>query len=242
MKNVMVRVYPTVADLQQGCAEQVAQELAPTTNGTVMTVALSGGSTPRRMHELLAGQPHIDWTNVHVFWGDERMVPPDDEASNYRMARESLLSHIDIPESHVHRMPGEHNPQQAAQEYEQTIQKVFGVSPPQMPRFDVILLGMGADGHTASLFPGTEALDERDRYVVANKVPQLDTTRLTLTYPVLNAARCVILLVAGKDKAEAAAQCVGRNDDTPPAGRVRPPDGDLHWLLDSDAAARLSTN
>lgn len=242
MKNVMVRVYPSVEDLQQACAEQVAHELAPTTDGTMMTIALSGGSTPRGMHQLLAVQPHIDWTNVHIFWGDERMAPPDDEASNYRMARESLLSYLDIPENHIHRMRGEREAHQAAREYEQTIQQVFGVSPPQMPRFDVILLGMGADGHTASLFPGTEALDERGRYVVANEVPQLDTTRLTLTFPVLNAAKSVIFLVAGKDKAEAAAQCVGRNDDTPPAGQIRPPDGDLHWLLDSEAAAMLSTD
>lgn len=240
MTDGMLQIYPSVGDLQSACADQVAQALQPTSEGRTMTLALSGGSTPRRMHEILAERSDIDWSNVHVFWGDERTVPPDHEASNYRMAKESLLDRVPIPEDHVHRMAGEKDPEVAAREYEQTIGDVFGVSPPEMPRFDVILLGMGADGHTASLFPGTQALDERKRYVVANHVPQQNTDRLTLTFPVLNAARLVIFMVAGADKAAAVKECTDGDQTTRPAARVQPVDGQCRWLLDAEAAARIA--
>jgi 6-phosphogluconolactonase len=206
-----------------------------------MTMALSGGSTPRHMHEILAQRPHVDWSKVHVFWGDERTVPPDHEESNFRMAKESLLERVSVPNDHIHRMAGEKDPDVAAKEYEQTISQVFGVRPPEIPRFDVILLGMGADGHTASLFPGTDALDERERYVVANHVPQQNTDRLTLTFPVLNAARLVIFMVAGADKADAVQQCLSGEQAIHPAARVQPTDGQCRWLLDAEAAARLTT-
>ncbi len=240
MTDQTVRVYPTVEDLQRSAAEQIGQALRPTTEGQTMTLALSGGSTPRRMHELLAEQPHIDWSNVHVFWGDERTVPPDHPDSNYRMAQETLLRRVPIPEQQIHRMAGEKDPIQAAAEYEQEIRDVFGVSPPDLPRFDVIVLGVGADAHTASLFPGTRALEERQRYVVANEVPQLDTTRLTLTLPVLNAAKLVMFLGAGADKAGAVESSLGRGENVPPAGQVRPTEGQSRWLLDAEAAARLT--
>lgn len=241
MTDEMLRIYPSVSDLQTACAEQVAQALKPTTEGQMVTIALSGGSTPRRMHEILAEHPHVDWSKVHVFWGDERTVPQDHEESNFRMAKESLLDRVSIPDDQIHRMAGEKDPDAAAQEYERTISQVFGVSPPEMPRFDIILLGMGADGHTASLFPGTQALKERDRYVVANHVPQQNTDRLTLTFPVLNAAKLVIFMVAGADKADAIKRCLREAGDAPPASQVQPTDGECRWLLDAEAAARLTT-
>lgn len=242
MTDDMLQIYPSVGGLQAACAEQVAQALKPTSEGRTMTLALSGGSTPRRMHEILAERSDIDWSKVHVFWGDERTVPPDHDESNYRMAQESLLDRVSIPEDHIHRMAGERDPDVAAREYEQTIGKVFGVSPPEMPRFDVILLGMGADGHTASLFPGTRALDEQKRYAVANHVPQQNADRLTLTFPVLNAARLVIFMVAGPDKAPAVQGCLEGDREARPAARVQPVDGQRRWLLDAAAASRLPTN
>jgi 6-phosphogluconolactonase len=232
-------VFDSVKELQGACASQVAEALRPSAKGKRVMLALSGGSTPRGMHQMLAGAEGIDWSNVHIFWGDERTVPPDDPESNFRMAKESLLDHIDIPDENVHRMRGEIDPAVAASEYEQEIRRTFGIGDDEFPKFDVILLGMGADGHTASLFPGTDALNEQQRLVVANRVPQLETTRLTLTYPVLNNARLVLFLVAGDDKADAAAQCTF-SPQPPPAGRVQAQDGDIRWLLDTEAARQIT--
>jgi 6-phosphogluconolactonase len=234
-----ISVFETVPKLQAACADMIADALKPSAQGEVVTLALSGGSTPRKMHEMLARKERIDWSNVHVFWGDERTVPPDDANSNYRMARETLLDAVGLPDENIHRLKGELDPIEAAAEYENDLRSVFRLLPGSIPRFDVIVLGMGADGHTASLFPGTDALTETDRLVVANHVPQLDTMRLTFTFPVLNAARLVVFLVAGDDKAEAAQQCMF-GETAPPAGLVRPADGDLHWLLDKGAAAGIS--
>lgn len=242
MSDTMLQVYATVAELQSAAAEQIAEALGPSSQGRVVTLALSGGSTPRRVHEILSELPGIDWSNVHVFWGDERTVPPEHEESNYRMAKESLLDRAPIPEAQIHRMAGESDPVEAAEEYEQTIREVFGVNPPAVPQFDIIVLGMGADGHTASLFPGTAALDERERIVVANHVPQLDTDRLTLTFPVLNAARLVLFIVAGSDKTGAVERCFSGSADVPPAGRVVPVSGERRWLLDAGAASRIRQN
>jgi 6-phosphogluconolactonase len=233
-----ISVFETVPKLQAACADIIADALKPSAQGEIVTIALSGGTTPRKMHEILARKERINWSNVHVFWGDERTVPPDDADSNYRMARETLLNSVGLPNENIHRLKGELSPVDAAEEYEAQLRSVFRLLPGDIPRFDVIVLGMGADGHTASLFPGTDALTETERLVVANHVPQLDTMRLTFTYPVLNAARLVLFLVAGEDKSDAAQQCmIGK--DAPPAGLVQPTDGDLHWLMDSSAASGL---
>lgn len=240
MSERHLRVFPSVGELQEAAATFVAAVLAATRAGHTVRIALSGGSTPRRLHELLAAMPGIDWSGVHVFFGDERTVGPDDPQSNYRMARESLLDRVPIPPTNVHRMHGEDPPTEAALAYEQVIVKTFDLLPGQRPQFDVIVLGMGADGHAASLFPGTAALRERERLVVANEVPQLGTTRLTLTYPVLNAARRVLFLVAGGDKAEAVGRVFGADASArPPAAWVAPSAGDLHWFIDAAAAAGL---
>ena len=198
------------------------------------TVALSGGSTPKSLYEQLVTQP-IEWQHVHVFWGDERCVPPAHPDSNYGMAQRALLAHINLPAQNVHRLRGELDPAQAAQQYEDELRAVFGT----LPRFDLILLGMGADAHTASLFPGTPALHEQRRWVMAQYVDKLQAERLTLTPPVINAAANVTFLIAGSDKA-AALRSVwhGAHDpDRFPAQIVTPTTGYLDWLVDRAAIA-----
>lgn len=209
-------------------------------------IALSGGSTPRALYQRLAEPPardEIEWSRVHLFWGDERAVPPDHPESNYRMAREVMLDRLPIPTGNVHRVLAELGPEEAAERYEADLRQVFGVPNGEVPEFDLILLGIGADGHTASLFPHTAALAVRDRLVVANTVPQLGTTRITLTAPVLQAARWVLVLATGPDKAEAVARVIeGAEDvDETPAQLLRHARGRVTWLLDRAAAGRLAS-
>jgi 6-phosphogluconolactonase len=209
------------------------------------TTALSGGSTPRALFTLLADEPYatqVDWSTVDVFWGDERTVPPDHADSNYRMAWETLLSKVPMQADHMHRMRGELDPKDAARAYEEELASVFAdAGPGHPPAFDLILLGLGPDGHTASLFPGTEALPVRDRLVVANEVPQQGTTRLTFTVPVLLAAKNVMFLVAGPDKADAVFRAVEDdwNPNETPSQFLRQAHGRVIWMLDRAAAARL---
>lgn len=210
-----------------------------------LTVALSGGSTPRALYQLLTQPPQreaIDWSRVHVFFGDERTVPPDDEQSNYRMARETLLDNVPIPHAQIHRIEAERQPGDAAARYEAVLNEVFGLAPGEKPDFGLILLGIGPDGHTASLFPGTEALGETDRLVVANVVPQLDTTRVTLTIPVITEAQHVMVLAAGADKAEAVWRAIEGPfaPDQTPSQIIRSVVGQTAWLLNAAAAGRLS--
>lgn len=241
MPQTIVEVSETVAELQLRAAEYVAAvALRPSVEGRDVHVALSGGSTPRRMHELLAEDTSIDWSRVHLYWGDERSVPPTDAQSNYRMARETLLERVNIPDDHIHRMRAEQPPAAAARDYELELQRSFGVRPPAFPRFDLIVLGVGADGHTASLFPGTAALDERERWVVANEAPQLDTMRITLTYPVLNNAAMLLFLVAGADKVDAIRRIFSpANDAPPPAAHAHADNGVTLWMFDGNAAQGL---
>lgn len=210
-------------------------------------VALSGGSTPKALLHLLSAPPYrdqIDWAGVHIFWGDERCVPPNDEQSNYRMAREALLVQVPIPADQIHRIPGE-NPdhEAAATEYEATLRRAFGLAPGELPRFDLLHLGLGTEGHTASLFPGSPALHERERLVAAPYVEKLSANRITLTPPAINAAREVQFLVAGEEKAAIVREIlhIPRNPDELPAQCVAPTAGRLVWLLDRAAAARLDT-
>jgi 6-phosphogluconolactonase len=234
-----VQVFELVDSLQEAAARHATEVLRATTSGQDIRIALSGGSTPRGFHALLAESDGIDWTKVHVYWGDERTVPPDHPESNYRMARETLLEHVAIPPEQVHRMRGELDPATAADEYERILAESFGVDPPELPRFDLNVLGVGPDGHTASLFPGTAALDERERWVVANHVPQQDSWRITLTYPVLNAARLTLVLANGDNKAEAIRRIFDPSEQNkPPAASVRP-EGQIIWLLDEAAASKL---
>jgi 6-phosphogluconolactonase len=206
------------------------------------TVALSGGSTPRGLHQELATHfaPRLDWSKVFFFWGDERHVPPDSPESNYRMAKETLLSKLPIPAENIFRVPAElPDARQAAAKYEQTLQQFFHLTPDSFPRFDFILLGMGPDGHTASLFPGTAALQEKDHLVVSNWIEKLNTFRITFTYPVLNDAACVMFLVNGDEKAEMVRRALKDPTANLPCQKVRPLEGELFWFLDKGAALKL---
>ncbi len=232
-----VLVYENQEELAEAAARDFARraEEAIATSGR-FAVALAGGSTPQATYERLASDyaDRLDWGRVHVFFGDERTVPPDHEDSNYRMARETLLSRLAV--GGVHRMHGELPPAEAAVSYEEELREFFE-EPDEPPSFDLILLGIGEDGHTASLFPETSALDVTDRWVVANPVLKLETTRLTLTIPVINAAKAVTFLVAGEGKAEALREILEGDADPRayPAKFVRPQSGDLAWMGDRAA-------
>lgn len=207
------------------------------------TVALSGGGTPRPVYTRLASpefRERADWSRVQVFFGDERCVPPDDSRSNYRMARETLFDLVTIPPANVHRMHGEDDPAQAALRYEQELAQTFRT--PHFPPFDLVLLGLGDNGHTASLFPGTAVLRERERWAVAQYVEVAGMWRVTLTAPLINAARKVVFLVEGVAKAEMLfnVQHGPYQPDVWPAQMIDPTNGELHWVLDAGAAARLS--
>jgi 6-phosphogluconolactonase len=206
------------------------------------TVALSGGSTPRALHEELLRNfsSQLSWKDAFFFLSDERHVPPTDADSNFRMANETLLSQLPIPTDHIFRVPTEMSDAgEAAQAYEQTMHDVFRTGPAVFPRFDLILLGMGPDGHTASLFPGTTALDEKQHWVVANWVAKFSTFRITFTYPVLNSAANVMFLVCGADKATMVGRALKDPAANLPCQGVKPVDGELDWFLDQAAAAKL---
>ncbi|MBC6936581.1 MAG: 6-phosphogluconolactonase [Chloroflexi bacterium] len=239
MNERAVRILPNAENLAQAGLEQVVQAAKTAVAARRhFYFALSGGSTPRLLYERLASETAFErdwWRHTHIFWGDERCLPPTHPDSNYHMARAALLDHVPIPPENIHRMAGEREPEQAAADYEVELERAFGGA----PRFDLILLGMGRDGHTASLFPHTPALRERTRRAVANfYAPVEPPWRITLTLPVINAAG-VIFLVSGADKAETLRQVLEgeyKPDDLP-AQLVRPAGGSL-WLVDT-AAARL---
>jgi 6-phosphogluconolactonase len=202
------------------------------------SVALSGGNTPRAMYARLVAPPlrdYLDWTKVHIFFSDERFVPPDSEESNYHTARENLLTHVSIPDGQVHPYSTvDSTPEESAKQYEDEIRRGVKARDDGLPAFDLILLGMGPDGHTASLFPDTEALKIHDRLVAPNYVPKLNAWRLSFTYPLLNAGRTVTFLVQGEDKKERVREVLGGGSRLPAAG-VQPSDGRLVWLLDAAA-------
>jgi 6-phosphogluconolactonase len=243
---VEVRRLTTPQDLFQAAAEEVIRNAtdAVAQRGR-FTIALSGGSTPKNLYTLIAANASttLPWNQMFFFWGDERHVPPDSPDSNYRMAQEALLSKVPIPPANIFPVPAE-NPDasQAAEDYEQTLQKFFAVAPGEFPRFDLILLGMGPDGHTASLFPETAALQEKSRLVVANWVEKLGGSRITFTLPLLNAARCIAFLVSGTDKAAALHEVLEGNAPAEkyPSRLVQPREGKLIWFVDRAAASGLS--
>jgi 6-phosphogluconolactonase len=243
-----VRIVPEGAPLfQAAAAEFVSAATASIETKGSFSVALSGGSTPRGMFALLAGDEfrgRVRWDRVFFFWGDERHVPPDHPDSNFRMAREALLSHLSLREDQVFRIHGE-NPDAAAAayDYEKTMRQFFGLADCQLPGFDLVLLGMGPDGHTASLFPGTKALLEHTRVVVSNWVGKFNTYRITMTAPAINAAAYVLFLIGGEDKAPAL-KAVLEGPIEPsqlPAQLIQPRDGHLVWLCDRAAAQLLQT-
>jgi 6-phosphogluconolactonase len=209
-------------------------------------IAISGGNTPKAMFELLADpvQPffnQVSWDKLNLFWVDERCVPPDHEESNYRMTNQALLAKVPLSSERIHRMEGELDPEVAAARYESTIRNTFKLEGAETPTFDLIFLGMGDDGHTASLFPHTEALDNLSNIVIANHVPQKDAWRITLTWPVINQGREVAFLIEGEGKADIIHQVfLGPYDpETFPSQLIRPASGSLILLLDSAAADKL---
>lgn len=210
------------------------------------SVALSGGSTPRELYALLATPEfasQVDWERVHLFWGDERAVPPDDPQSNFRMVEQTLLTHVPVPPEQVHRITGEKAPAQAARAYAEELRAFFEPETGQMPRFDLILLGLGENGHTASLFPHTAVLSNATDWVAAEYVSAVGMNRITLTAPVINASENILFLVAGAEKANVVRDVL-RGEFRPqdlPSQLIEPTDGSLVWLLDRAAAAQLVT-
>lgn len=212
----------------------------------VARIGLSGGSTPKAAFELLADPDHpwrerMPWSHIQLFWVDERAVPPDHPDSNYRMTREALLAHVPLAEEQIHRMEGELDPEVAAARYESELRNNFRLEGAETPVFDLIALGMGPDGHTASIFPATEAIYEMTKLVTANHVPQKDSWRITLTWPVINQARSVFFLIGGADKAQILKEVFtgARDPERLPSQLIMPAGGILTLLLDRAAASLL---
>ena len=240
-----IEVLATAPDVFHAAAEEFVR-LARTAIGAQgrFTVALSGGSTPKALYSLLASNyTNFAWDRVFLFFGDERHVPPTDPDSNYRMVNESLLSKIAIPATNVYRMKAENSDADAAAaDYEKQLKGFFELEAGNFPRFDLILLGLGPDGHTASLFPDSEGLKEQSRLVIANWVEKFKTFRISFTFPVLNNAREVMFMAAGADKADIVHQVLeGKNATEFPSQQVQPSDRKLIWMLDEAAAAKLTS-
>lgn len=207
------------------------------------SVALSGGNTPRPLFAALGSAEfysRLAWENVHLFWGDERHVPPEHPDSNYRMIKDVLLSRIAIPQENIHRVPAELDIHAAAEQYEERLRSFFEG---EMPRFDLVLLGMGEDGHTASLFPQSSGLDEEERWFIANYAPARKSWRLTLTKTAINAARHIMVLVSGASKAQILADVLygEKEPDLKPIQSISPENGEMIWMVDCEAAGRLGT-
>jgi 6-phosphogluconolactonase len=233
----------TIAATKDDLHATVASALAGMLQGKgEISLALSGGSTPGAVYALLGAAPlstSVPWSNIHVFWGDERCVPPTSPDSNYRMARESLLDRISIPADNVHRIKGEDSPDRAAALYDNELRQFFRTHPGEFPRFDIVLLGLGADGHTASIFPGTAAETERHRFVIAVQPSAVATQRVTMTLPVINNAANIVFVVSGGAKADIVRDIFMGEEGKYPAQRVKPGNGKVHWYVDRDAARHL---
>lgn len=239
-----VVLFETAEELAVAAAERFVQfaDAAQHTLGR-FTVALAGGRTPRRVYELLTTEQfkdRVDWSRVYLFFGDERCVLPAHHESNYGMVEETLVSKVAIPPNNVFRMIGEGDPDENARSYEAELRTFFRDQP--WPRFDVVLLGMGADGHTASLFPEADSLDDRSRWVVPTKNAE-GQSRMTLTLPVFNQAAHIVVLVTGRGKAPALSEVLGGQSNSGlPASLIKPIGGSLEWLVDRDAASLLSSS
>ena len=236
-----IRILNTPQELfQAAAAEFIALASTAIRDHEKFSVALSGGSTPKSLYSVLA-KATLSWEKIFFFWSDERHVPPDHPESNYRMAKEALLSIVPVPPENIFRVRAEEKDANVvARDYEEALRSFFRLRPGEFPRFDLILLGLGPDGHTASLFPNTPALNETKRLVVANWVEKFKTNRITFTYPVLNYAACVIFLVSGGDKSEIVREVLENPGADLPSQKVHPVNGRLLWLLDNDAASKLS--
>ena len=237
----MLRIFKDLNALSQAAAQEfitVANE-AISERGQFL-VALNGGDTPKRLFELLASSPHkIDWTRAHVFWGDERLVPASDPENNYAMAKQTLLNHVAIPIENIHRINTDLSPAEAATDYTLTLKR-FASPPLNWPRFDLVLLGMGDDGHTASLFPGSPVEVTEPVIAVTADYQGRPANRITLTPLVLNGARKILFLISGASKAEALRRVLNGDSQVQfPAARIHPTDGMVNWFVDEAAASKL---
>lgn len=241
----MIRIFKDSFQLSEAAAEsfvRTAKE-AVQERGKFF-VALTGGSSPKQLYQLLATAPYreeVPWEHTYVFWGDERWVPLTDKQSNFKMAHETLLSKIPVPEEQIFPMWGEQKPEAFARQYEEQLRKYLNE---ENPRFDLILLGMGDDGHTASLFPGTAILEEKERWVEAYYLAPQEMYRITLTAPLINQARQIIFLTFGERKAPVLSEVLEgeRNPEKYPAQLIHPQNGKIFWLVDEAAAQKLSSH
>ena len=238
-----LRIFDNLEELSQYAAKQFAQQAAKSISERgQFLVALNGGSTPTRLFQLLATdfRDKVDWSKTHVFWGDERSVSPDDPESSFGQARESLLSHVPIPDSNIHRIQGELGSAEASKEYSETL-KNFASFPSDVPRFDLVYLGMGEDGHTASLFPGSPLNVSEPTMPVTAHYQDRPANRVTLTPIVFNSARMVAFMATGEKKANTLAEVLSDryNPEQYPAQRIDPKDGKLIWLVDEAAGSEL---
>jgi 6-phosphogluconolactonase len=248
-KQLRIKYYvePDPAALARRAAQYLVEMVGEAADGQGRArIAISGGSTPRDAFELLAdrSQPwhnRMPWDKLDLYWVDERAVPPGDANSNYGMTREALLDHVPLHPSQIHRIEGELDPETAAALYESELRSSFRLEGAELPRFDLIALGMGSDGHTASLFPRSQAIHETNRLVAANHVPQKDAWRITLTWPVINRASSVFFLIAGTDKAAILSEVLTgpRDPERLPSQLIWPSSGILTLILDKAAAALL---
>lgn len=241
-----IRIFKDLEELSRAAATFFVEQAAQSILGRGrFLVALHGGSTPTRLFQLLATdfREQVDWNSVHIFWGDERCVPPDDPGSNYAQAREMLLSHVPIVDANIHRIKGELGPAEASKDYNHIL-KEFASPPLAWPRFDLVFLGMGEDGHTASLFPGSPVDVSEPTLSVTAHYQDRPANRVTLTPVVFNSARMVIFMATGEKKADTLVEVLSdthpRNPKVYPAERIHPEDGKLIWLLDEAAASKLS--
>jgi len=247
-KSQKIRILTDAEAISRAAAETIVEHVTESLQTRdVYSIALSGGSTPRRLYELLAHdaklQKQIPWDRVHFFWGDERHAPPSHPDSNYRMADTALLSKVPIPSTNIHRIKAEDSDaDKAAADYEQEIRRFFKIDAGQMPRFNCVLLGMGPDGHTASLFPGTSALEETKRLAVANWIEKFQSYRITLTGPLFNNADRILFLVGGIEKADTLKAVLEDDSKTTrfPVQLIQPTHAEVTWFLDQPAAGRLS--
>jgi 6-phosphogluconolactonase len=243
-----VRILPDGAAIARRAAQKFVQAAAAAVNKKgSFSVTLAGGSTPKALYGLLVNdlalRAQVPWDKMQVFFGDERRVGPDHPDSNFRMATETLISRSPLKPEQVSRIRGEYrDAEQAAREYELAVRSYFKLANGEFPRFDLVLLGMGSEGHTASLFPGTKALHEKNRIAVSNWVGKLLSDRITLTAPAINSAACVIFMVTGADKAPALTAVLERayEPDQLPAQLIQPANGTLLWLVDTAAGGLLT--
>lgn len=241
MTERTIQRFATSSELHRAAAVSIVRFLGDAIQLRGMAAfCLSGGSTPKAVYELLADEQSVDWRKIHFFWGDERCVPPTHHESNFLMATNAFLQKLSLPAANIHRIEGERPPAEAAEWYERELKTFFDLKETQLPRFDVTLLGLGEDGHTASLFPGTTILNETRRLVAEVYVEKFKAYRVSMTYPILNNSGVIMFLVSGSGKASILHEILEGEPGRYPAQQIQPADGTVFWLIDGQVASYLS--